>query len=131
MRLTPHRRDAASKDERSFSLISRFWRDFLRQYRRRFASVGLLMVLSVLLQLPVPLLTMYIIDSAVGTRRLDLIHQLALVLVALVIVRHVFSYLNETITLRLKESIILDVESSLLRHLQSLPLSFFSARHST
>jgi ABC-type multidrug transport system fused ATPase/permease subunit len=88
------------------------------------------MFLGVLLQLPVPLLTMYIIDDAIQARRLDLINQLTLVLVALIVVKHAFSYLNDTVTLRLKESIILDVESHLLRHLQSLPLGFFTKRHS-
>jgi ABC-type multidrug transport system fused ATPase/permease subunit len=111
-------------------LIRHFWQDFLRQYRSRFVVVGGLMVLSVLLQLPSPLLTMFIIDSAVQKQQMGLINQLALAFAALVVFRHFSSYLNEAITLRLKESIILDVESNLFRHLQSLPLSFFAQRQS-
>jgi ABC-type multidrug transport system fused ATPase/permease subunit len=131
MRSLRWRSGTLPKVDSSFSLISRFWQDFLSRYRGRFVWVGALMVLSVVLQLPVPLLTMLIIDNAVATRRLDLIDQLALVLAVLVVARHVFAYLNEAITLRLKESIILDVELHLLRHLHRLPLSFFTQRHST
>ena len=89
------------------------------------------MVLTVLLQLPAPLLTMYIIDSAVGQNSLGLVAQLSLLFAGLIIARHVSSYLNEAITLRLKESIILDVASYLAGHLQSLPLAFFANQHST
>jgi ABC-type multidrug transport system fused ATPase/permease subunit len=118
------------QSSKPLALILHFWRSFLGRYHRRFACVGVLMVLSVALQLPVPLLTMFIIDSAVKTRHLDLVDHLALALGGLIVVRHVFSYLHDTITLRLKESIILDVQFKLLRHLQSLPLSFFAQRHS-
>lgn len=119
------------QDKRTLALVRRFWRDFLQQYRGRFLVVGTLMVLTVLLQLPTPLLTMYIIDSAVEQKNLDIVSMLALVLAALVVFRHVAAYFNETITLRLKEAIILDVASHLIKHLQSLPLAFFTGRHST
>ncbi|WP_161954254.1 ABC transporter transmembrane domain-containing protein, partial [Escherichia coli] len=52
-------------------------------------------------------------------------------LVALILLRHAFSYINESVTLTLKESIIVDAQSTLFRHLQSLPLKFFTNKHST
>lgn len=118
-------------DLRTIPLIRRFWGDFLRPHRRRFALVAGLMVLTVLLQLPTPLLTMFIIDSAVDGQDLGIITQLALVFVALIAVRHVMAYWNDSITLRLKETIILDLAGHLVEHLQRLPLSFFAQRHST
>lgn len=122
---------AGSSAPSAFTLFVRFWRDFLGRYRRPFAGVGLLMVLSVVLQLPAPLLTMRLVDAAVGGATLSVITRVSLLFGALVVLRHVFSFLNERATLVLKERIILELQMLLLGHLQRLPLSFFSGHHST
>lgn len=111
-------------------LLKRFWRDFVWR-RPMVVLAAAMMVLSVLLQLPVPLLTMWTIDAVVADQSFSIVNQLALALVALVILRHVFSYIHEKVTLQLKESIILDIQDRLYRHLQALPLGFFSQKHST
>ena len=116
---------------RPFSLIAQFARDFLRLYKGSCIAVGILMVLTVLLQLPIPILTMYVIDHTVAARKFDLLAQVTLLLAGLVIAKHVFSYFNETLTLRLKENIILEIQKRLVSTIQRLPLSFFSGKHST
>lgn len=113
------------------SLFLRFWRDFLSGYRGGFVRVGLLMVLSVALQLPAPFLTMRIVDAAVAKAGMDVVGQVALLFGALVVLRHVFSFVNEYATLVLKEKIIFDLQLRLLAHLNRLPLSFFGQHHST
>lgn len=85
------------------------------------------MMLTVLLQLPVPILTMYIIDNTIVSRNRDLLTSVSLVLAGLVVAKHIFSYFNETLTLRVKENIILEIQRRLLGHIQRLPLSFFLA----
>jgi ABC-type multidrug transport system fused ATPase/permease subunit len=116
---------------RPFSLIAQFARDFLLLYTGSCIAVGILMVLTVLLQLPIPILTMYVIDHTVAARNVDLLAQVTLLLAGLVIAKHVFSYFNETLTLRLKENIILEIQKRLVSTIQRLPLSFFSGKHST
>ena len=116
---------------RPFSLIAQFARDFLRVYTGSCITVGLLMILTVLLQLPIPILTMYVIDHTVAARNFDLLTQVTLLLAGLVIAKHVVSYFNETLTLRLKENIILEIQKRLVSTIQRLPLSFFSGKHST
>lgn len=113
------------------SLLRQFWADFIGHRKAAVVLAASLMVLTVLLQLPVPLLTMHIIDVVVAKQPFSIVNQLGLALVALIVLRHVFSYINESVTLQLKESIIVDAQVSLFRHLQSLPLSFFANRHST
>ncbi|KLD76922.1 ABC transporter ATP-binding protein [Xanthomonas hyacinthi] len=112
-------------------LLKRFWHDFVGRQWSAVVLAASLMVMSVLLQLPVPLLTMRIIDVVVGAQPFSIVNQLTLALVALVILRHVFSYINENVTLQLKESIILDIQARLYRHLQALPLRFYTKKHST
>ena len=101
-----------SQTKSPFSLIRQFARDFLRIYAGSCIGVGILMVLCVLLQLPIPMLTMYIIDHTVSARNVDLLTEVALLLAALVVAKHVFSYFNETLTLRLKENIILEIQKT-------------------
>lgn len=120
-----------SETKSPFSLIRQFARDFLRLYTRSCIGVGILMVLCVLLQLPIPMLTMYIIDHTVSVKNVDLLTRITLLLAALVVAKHVFSYFNETLTLRLKENIILEIQKRLISRIQHLPLSFFSGKHST
>jgi len=117
--------------KRPFSLIAQFARDFLRLYIGSCITVGLLMIASVLLQLPIPMLTMYIIDHTVSTKNINLLTQVTLLLAALVVTKHVFSYFNETLTLWLKENIILEIQRRLINTIQRLPLSFFSNKHSS
>lgn len=124
-------RASSTKAVTLVSLLKRFWTDFIGHRKASVAWAASLMVLTVLLQLPVPLLTMHIIDVVVGKQPFSIVNQLGLALVALIVVRHVFSYINESVTLQLKESIIVDAQMALFRHLQSLPLSFFANKHST
>ncbi len=118
-------------ESRSVSLVRRFWRDFLSAYKLRLVAIGGLMLAAVLLQLPAPLLTMLIIDKAVETRDLQAVSLLAAIMLVLVLVSHLVTYLNESLTLRLRESIIFDVLKRLVHHVQALPLRFFSNQHST
>ena len=114
-----------------FSLIAQFAKDFLRLYTGSCIAVGLLMIACVLLQLPIPMLTMYIIDHVISVRNTNLLTQITLLLAALVVTKHVFSYFNDTLTLRLKENIILEIQRRLIKTIQRLPLSFFSNKHSS
>lgn len=114
----------------AFALLGRFFRDFMRPHRKAWACVAALVVFNVLLQLPLPLFTMYMIDHAVTPKNPGLLTVLGVVLIAFVIARHVSNYLTETLTLRLKEDIILVIQLTLIRHMQRLPLTFFSDKHS-
>ncbi len=115
----------------ALSLILQFSKDFLRLYARDCTKVGVLVMATVLLQLPVPILTMYIIDNAITTPDTNLLTKVVLLLACLIILKHVFSYINDTLTLRLRENIILNIEGRLVSHVQRLPLSFFSNKHSS
>lgn len=89
------------------------------------------MVLSVALQLPSPVLTMYVIDRVLPHKDLTLLNAIIGLLVGLILLRHIFSYINETATLYLRESIIMEVQKQLTLHVQKLPVSFFSDKQSS
>lgn len=112
------------------ALLKTFWGDFISPHRKAWIKVAGLIVLNVLLQLPLPLLTMYIIDRAVTPKNPGVLTIIGTILIAVTIIRHISSYFAETISLKLKEEITLTIEMTLIRHLQRLPLSFFADKHS-
>ncbi len=88
------------------------------------------MILTVVLALPLPIISMYMIDRAVVLKDIRLLKMLAFWLVGLVLLRQVCSYWNERLTLRFKEEIIYKIQRLLVERIQRLPLSFFASRHS-
>jgi ABC-type multidrug transport system fused ATPase/permease subunit len=122
---------AAVQESTTSSLLKSFFRDFLWPHKWTCIKIGALMVFSVALQLPAPILTMYIIDHVLPLKSFGLLNGIIGLLLALTLLRHVFSYLNETSTLRLRELIIMEVQKRLTLHIQRLPISFFADKQST
>jgi ABC-type multidrug transport system fused ATPase/permease subunit len=123
--------DLSSRERGTYELIARFFRDFLWPHRLAGLKIGALMVLSVALQLPAPILTMRVIDAALPHNNLGLLNTIIGLLLALVVLRHIFSYLNETVTLHIREWIIMEVQKRLTLHIQRLPIGFFANKPST
>jgi ABC-type multidrug transport system fused ATPase/permease subunit len=74
---------------------------------------------------------MYVIDRVLPLKNLSLLNEIILLLVALTLLRHIFSYINETTTLRLRELIIMEVQKRLTLHVERLPLGFFTDKQSS
>src|ERR1700686_463934 len=104
----------------TFQLLKTFLRDFLWPHKGTCIKIGCWMTLSVALQLPTPILTMYVIDKVLPLQSTSILNQVILLLVALVLLRHIFTYLNETATLYIKELTILEVQKRLIAHIQRL-----------
>jgi len=83
-----------------------------------------------MLTIPFPLLSMYMIDRAVALKDAHLLLRLGAILALLMGIRIVVSYFSETLTLRLKEEIIRNIQQVLVDKIQRLPLGFFANRHS-
>src|ERR1700686_3660137 len=110
-----------SISRRTFPLLKTFLQDFLWPHKVACTRIGCWMALSVALQLPAPILTMYVIDKVLPFHSIPILNQVIILLVALVLLRHIFTYLNETATLYLKELVILEVQERLISHIQRLP----------
>ena len=114
----------------TYVLLKTFFQDFLWPHKWSCIKIGTLMIVSVALQLPAPVLTMYVIDRVLPLKNLGLLNEIIVLLLALTLLRHIFSYLNETATLRLREAIIMEVQKRLTLHIQRLPISFFADKQS-
>jgi subfamily B ATP-binding cassette protein MsbA len=110
--------------------LVQFGRQFWWPERKRWSLVLALTGIGSLVQLPVPLITMYMIDRAVAQRNFHLLILLGCSIAGVVVLRSLCLYLGDSLALRLKEETTLRVQSALLRHVLRLPLVFFSDHHS-
>jgi ABC-type bacteriocin/lantibiotic exporter with double-glycine peptidase domain len=117
-------------ERKALSLIRNFARDFLRPYKGICALAAGTTIFSILLALPLPILSMYMIDRAVTMREVGLLKTLGIIFAALVLSRHGLSFLSEATTLWLKEQIIFRIQCVLVDRIQRLPLGFFASHHS-
>ncbi len=97
---------------------------YLLRYKRRVALAGLGTAFGILLQLPLPLLTMYIIDHLISREMLHLVTWISLGLIGILLVRSGASlieryYLN---TFRLR--VVYDLKRETYEHLLRLPLDY-------
>jgi ATP-binding cassette, subfamily B, bacterial MsbA len=120
----------ASLKTTTVSTVWLFVRDFLRPHKKECIWAGAMMVLSVLLAFPLPILSMYMIDRAVLLKEKSFLKILGIMFLSIVVFRHLFTAVGEATILWLKEEIIYRVQRTLVGHIQRLPLSFFSEQHS-
>ena len=87
----------------------------MKPYWRVGVGVGLLMVLSALLQLPAPLLTKYLIDKILPSHSFAMLNWLALTLVGILLINNFVSYLYKIMLIDYRVRIERDIRLSLFQ----------------
>jgi len=95
-----------------------------RPYWRRGVLAGLLLIFAALLNLPMPLLTAYIIDKVIATNNGPILNLIAAVLVALSAIFLISSLTRDYLLFTLRKRIINDVQLKILAHIQQLSLPY-------
>ncbi len=93
-------------------------------------GASILLLLNVLLQLPMPLATRYLIDKIIPSRNFKALNLLCLTLLGIILLRQVIGYLMKVLTARYKAKVHFDLERDLYLHIQELPLNFFNSKAS-
>jgi len=83
------------------------------------------MALSVGLQLPMPLLTMYIIDHLLTPQKVHLINLICLGLLLILLVRAVTAFFQRYFLSTFRLRVVFDIKKQIYEHIQKLSLSFF------
>ena len=105
-----------------------FFRRFLRFLRpqwKRGVGAGIFTGVTVLLQLPFPLLTMYIIDSVLPRKDASALNWVVLGLIGFVLMKVTTEFLNGYLLSLFRERALFDMQLRLFEHIQRLSLSFF------
>jgi ABC-type bacteriocin/lantibiotic exporter with double-glycine peptidase domain len=104
--------------------LPRFWR-FLRPHWRLALGGGLLMLVMVGLQLPMPLLTMYLLDVTVPSRNFGELHWIAIGLLAFLILKAFSTYYQSLVFAAFRNRVIFSIRRRLFSHLQHLTADFY------
>ena len=113
------------KKKPSIAMYRRLLR-FVRPYRRNLALSAALLILSTVLGLVWPQVVLRVLD--LGLKDAALLDQLVLGLVAVLLIRAAIDGLRGYVMTWTGEKVIFDLRMEIVRHLQSLSLSFFTRR---
>jgi len=102
---------------------------FFFSYQKKYLSIavgaGVLLLVNVLLQLPMPLVTRYLIDTIIPSKNFTALNLLCLALLAVIIFRQLSNYFMQYLLAMYKAKVHLDLEQSLYLHVQALPLDYY------
>lgn len=97
----------------------------LRESRKPLIIAGFLTTATVLLQLPMPFLTRYVIDEVLTGRNFALLHWIALGLLGLSVVSIVCGFSNYYLIAVARERVTRSIQVRLFEHLERLCMSFY------
>jgi subfamily B ATP-binding cassette protein MsbA len=97
---------------------------YLKPYWPKGAVAAVAAGLAVILTLPLPLLSIYIIDYVIGEGNTAVLHMISLCLVLLIPLSMVLSFVQEYSLQAFARRVMLDLRVALFRHLQRMPFSF-------
>ena len=98
---------------------------YVRPYRLLVIGALVLIAIESVMQLTGPLLTRWMIDTALPTRNAALVTQVALLFASTLLIQFGASYGETMFTSLLGQRVMRDLRSELFTHLQRLPISYF------
>ena len=110
--------------------IIKFFFSFQRKYLALVIAAGLFLFLNVFLQLPMPLITRYLIDIVIPAKNFTALNYLSLALLAIILVRQLSNYLLQYFLAKYKAKVRFDLEQAFFLHVQRLPLAYFNKTQS-
>ncbi len=111
-------------------LVFRRFLAFLRPHWRLALLGAVLMLVSVALQLPMPLLTMYLVDHVIPQRAVATLNWIGLGLAVFLFLKAGSAHWQNLILAGFRNRVIWDVNRRLFLHLEHLPLTFFERHRS-
>src|SRR6266481_7244378 len=115
----------SGKKRPSIAMYRRLLR-FVQPYRRNLVLAAALLILSTVLGLVWPQVVLRVLD--IGLKDSALLDQLVVGLIAILLVRAVIDGVRQYVMTWTGERVIFDLRMEIVRHLQSLSLSFFTRR---
>jgi len=101
---------------------------FILKFKSYIIFAFTFMSLSVLLSLPMPLLTKYLIDSVIETKDLRTLNIIGLFLIFVILFQSLSSYLQRFFNVKFRAKVIYNFKRILFEHIQDLEIEFFRNR---
>jgi ATP-binding cassette subfamily B protein len=110
--------------------LFKFFFSYQRKYFSLAIGAGILLFINVIMQLPMPLVTRYLIDNIIPARDFKALNLMCLLLLGVILLSQFSAYYLRYLTVRYNARVHLDLERDLYFHVQELPMSYFSRRPS-
>ena len=119
----------ALRHERYFGDLSSFL-SFLKPYWLRAFEAGICMVFTAGLALPMPLLSIYIIDHVIANGQMQVLHLVCGALMLATVLGLGLSFLQRYLLLVFARKVFFDLEIRLFQKVHTLPIAFFKGAKS-
>lgn len=110
--------------------LLKFFFSYQKKYFGLAIAAGILLLINVLMQLPMPLVTMYLIDHIIPSGNFKALNLMCLLLLGVILLGQGSAYFYRYLIVRYNARVHFDIERDLYFHVQELPLSYFSKRAS-
>ena len=120
---TPKQEEARFSTKETFRLIRKFL-PYLKPWKRYGLVAGAAMMATVLLQLPIPLITRYVIDNVFPQGNIRLLNWIVIGFTGLIIFRTFSGLLSSYFLTIFRQRVLLDIQSRLFEHVERLGLAF-------
>lgn len=99
---------------------------YLKPYIKSIATLFCLILITILINLPIPLLQKKIIDDALPKGDIDQLYRLVVVIVLLYALYHSLSFIRNYLSIRVRQKVLTRVRMDMYEHLQKMSLQYFS-----
>ncbi|MCP4146856.1 MAG: ABC transporter ATP-binding protein [bacterium] len=110
--------------------LIRFFYNYQKKYYLLAIGIGILLFINVVLTLPMPLVTRFLIDKVIPSRDFALLNMMCLLLLGVILFAQLSAFSMRYLTLKYKARIHYDLEKELYYHVQDLPMNYFARRPS-
>lgn len=123
---TPPQEEARFSFREMLKLIGGFL-PYLRPWKRYGLLAGAAMMATVLLQLPIPLITRYVIDNVFPQGNIKLLNWIVIGFAALIVFRALSSLMSSYFLTMFRQRVLLQIQSKLFEHVERLGLAFHNS----
>jgi subfamily B ATP-binding cassette protein MsbA len=103
---------------------------FFKPYKSRIAESAVLMLSTSFLELPLPLITMFIIDNVIVEKNYRLLNLLCFFLFGILLLRLFSGFFQSYILEYFRARVMADLRMNLFNHIMKLPISFYKESQS-
>lgn len=100
---------------------------FVKKFKGLIVKAGIFFFIGIIIEIPIPLITKYLIDNVFVDKNYNLFIIVISVLIGAHLLIIVTNYIKSYLIINLKENVILDVDSKMYNHIQRLSLNFFKS----
>ncbi len=103
---------------------------FILKFKSYIIFAFIFMSISVLLSLPMPLLSKYLIDKILPSKDIKTLNLIGFALIFIILFQAISSYLQRFFTVNFRAKVIFNFKKILFEHVQNLDLEFFREKES-